>query len=438
MRSWWTGTGGPPDLSLARLTVAQAAGQAGTWAGYTAALPIALADPHPAAALSAITAVWGLPSIAARLTGGAIDRYGPRRIGAAAWALAALAAAMAALVHLSLPGLLVVLAVVAAGGTWGVAAGEAAPTWLPGRPDLAAAGSWLVVAGSVPLALGPVGATNLTAHAGDRATWTLVAALSVVAAVATLAVPATRPPGAARARSHRRVPAPMLAVLTVTAALYASMGVITVLEPLYVRQVLAAPLTVYGWLLAVWAGAGTAVAVLAGRWRRLARAPIWAAVAVTAAGQVLYLGTAVLAAAFAGAALFGAGAALFRLSARAVIVDTIPEGEHGRALSWWETVQCASFAAPAVATGPLVAIVGLRVVLACCGLFTAAVAALAGVRPAGVRPAGVRPAGVRPAQPGRCAPRRSPGPAPGRPAAPLRPGARCRSAPRRPSGPARR
>src|ERR1700728_3615810 len=96
---------------LALLTAAQAAGQAGTWAAYTAALPAALAHPHPAAALSVVTAAWGIPSAAARLAGGVVDRYGPRRPGAAAWALAAVAAAVAAAVHPALPVLLALLAV---------------------------------------------------------------------------------------------------------------------------------------------------------------------------------------------------------------------------------------------------------------------------------------------------------------------------------------
>ncbi|MGH3160120.1 MAG: hypothetical protein ACRDNF_26605, partial [Streptosporangiaceae bacterium] len=70
--------------SLVWLTAAQTAGQAGTWAGYVAAMPAALIQPHPAVALSVITAAWGIPSAAARLAGGIIDRHGPQLTGTAA------------------------------------------------------------------------------------------------------------------------------------------------------------------------------------------------------------------------------------------------------------------------------------------------------------------------------------------------------------------
>jgi MFS family permease len=373
---------------LAVLTAAQAAGQAGTWAAYTAALPAALAHAHPAAALSTVTAAWGIPSAAARLAGGAVDRYGPQRTGAAAWTLAALAAAVAALTHPALPVLLALLAVVSAGGTWGVSAGEAAPTWLPSRPDLAAAGSWLVVAGSLPLALGPAGAASLATYATDRAAWALVTALSVAAAAGSLAVPATRPAASPPDCRRRGVPAGVLAVLTATGAIYVTFGVITILEPLYVRDILAAPLTTYGWLLATWATAGIAVAAAVGRWPRLAcgRWPVPAATAVTAAGIAVYVSTPALAVAFTGAAVFGAGAAWFRISVRAVLVAAIPAGEHGRVLSLWESVQCAAFVAPTATTGLLVAVLGLRAVLACCSSLAAAIAALAAVTGA-LRPA---------------------------------------------------
>jgi MFS family permease len=359
--------------ALVTLTAAQAAGQAGTWAGYVAALPAALVQPHPAVALSAITAAWGIPSAAARLAGGVVDRHGPRITGATSWAIAALAAAVPAVAHLGMPELLAVLAVLSVGGTWGVSAGEAAPTWLPGRPDLAAAGSWLVVAGSIPLAIGPVGATNLVTYAGDRAAWAMVAVLSAAAAICTLMVPAVQPePPAVHDRGPKtRIPRSVWAVFAVTAGIYVTFGVITILEPLYVRQVLHGPFTVYGWLLAVWAVAGILTSVVVGRWPKIAtwRWAVPLAAAVVAVGEAVYVSTPWLKAAFAGAAMFGIGSALFRLSARAVIVRAIPRSAHGRALSLWESVQCAFFVAPSAATGALVTMLGLRLVLGgCCTL----------------------------------------------------------------------
>jgi MFS family permease len=371
---------------LVTLTVVQTAGQAGTWAGYVAALPAALAQPHPAFALSAITAAWGIPSIAARLAGGFIDRYGPRWTGAAAWGLAAVAAVVpAAIGHPSLPVLLAVLAVLALGGTWGVSAGEAAPTWMPSRPDLAAAGAWLAMAANLTLVIGPSGASNLLTYAGDRAAWALVAALSAGAAFITLLIPASSPqPTTALGRQQRdRDPAAVRAVLALTAGVYLTVGVITVCEPLYVRQVLHAPLTVYGVLLAAVGLAGILTSLVAGRWDTITtrRRAVPAAAVTVAIGEALYLNTPVLGCALAGAAVFGAASTVFRLSARAVIVRAVPGHEHGRAFSGWESVQCIAFVLPTAATGTLLAVLGLRTVLACCTIGASVVAA-ASLRPA--------------------------------------------------------
>jgi hypothetical protein len=363
---------------LVMLAAAQTAGQAGTWAGLVAALPVALAQRHPAVALSEITAAWGIPSIAARLIGGIIDRHGPRWAGAAAWALATLAGLVPAVIHPALPVLLAVLAVLALGGTWGVSAGEAAPTWMPTRPDLAAAGSWLAIAASLTLVIGPSGASNLMTYAGDRAAWALVAGLSAAAALITLLVPATSPhPAAAPSEQQNRDPAAVWPVLAFTAGIYLTVGVITICEPLYVRHVLHARLTVYGALLAAVGITGILTSIMADRWDIIitSRWAVPAAIAAVAAGEALYLNTPIMGCAFAGAAVFGAGSTLFRLSARTVIVGAVPSQAHGRALSGWESVQCIFFVLPTAVTATLVTRLGLTTMLACCATGASVVAA---------------------------------------------------------------
>jgi len=352
---------------LAILAAAQAAGQAGTWAAYVAALPAALAAARPATAVSAVTAAWGIPWALARLAGPVIDRHGPRVTAAASWAAAALAALVPVAQRPGLAGQLAVLAVLAAAGTAGVAAGEVAPSWMPGRPDLARAGTWLVIATSVPLAAGPSAAAGVIAAAGDRGAWALAAALCAAAAAASLAVPAARPAGAALPAGEPggRTPGRVRGVYAVTAAVFLTYGLITVLEPLYVGRVLHGPLTVYGWLLAVQAAAGAGAAVAAGR-RPPAVTGRWAvpvSALAAAAAETAYLATSAPAVAFAGAAAFGAASALFRLACRAVIVQATPPRAHGRALSTWQTIQDAAHAAPAVFTGPLITAAGLRPVL---------------------------------------------------------------------------
>jgi hypothetical protein len=346
------------------LTVAQTIGQTGWWAAYVAALPAALARPHPAAWLSAVTAAWCAPSMAARLAGGLIDRYGPRGTGSVAWGIAAAVAAVPAVAHPGFAVMLAVLAGLSAASSCAVAAGAAAPTWMPAQPDLIRAGCWLIVATYLPIGAGPAGASNLLAHVGQQAAWALVVYLLATASAASMLVREARPASGPPAGRFRPRPA-VRGVLAVTAGIYLSWGAVTILEPLYVRVVLARPLPVYGWLLCTWAGAAIVTAVVAGRCPQVVTArwavPVWAL--LVAAGEGVYLGTSVETASFAGAALFGTAATLFGLSCRAVIVAATPPAEHGRALSLWFTVQDACLTLPAALTGPAVAAFGLRAAL---------------------------------------------------------------------------
>jgi MFS family permease len=356
----------PRARQLLILTVAQTAGQTGWWAAYVAALAGALGRPHPAVWLSAVTAAWCGPSIAARLAGGLIDRHGPRVTGAAAWAAAAVVAAVPAVTRH--PGLGVVLAALAglsAASACAVAAGAAAPTWMPAQPDLVRAGSWLVIATYLPIGAGAAGAANLFVHAGPRAAWALVVCLLATAAASTLLVPTTRPGFAPPAARRFRVRPAVRRVLAITAGIYLSTGTVTILEPLYVHAILARPLPVYGWLQCTWA-AGAIATALATAHRPQLVTTAWAvplSALLIAAGQGLYLGTTLVPAAFTGAAVFGAAATLFALSCRAVIVGATPAAEHGRALSLWFTIQDACLTLPAAAAGPAVAFFGLRAVL---------------------------------------------------------------------------
>ncbi|MGH3155440.1 MAG: MFS transporter, partial [Streptosporangiaceae bacterium] len=179
-----------------------------------------------------------------------------------------------------------------------------------------------------------------------------------------------------------RMPPAVRQVLALTAGVYLTLGVITICEPLYVQRVLHRTLATYGGLLAVVGIAGIFTALAAHRWPPITggRWAIPAATATLAAGTVLYVSTPVLACAVAGAAVFGAGTALFRLAVRAVIVAAVPASVHGRTLGRWETIQNSFAVAPAAFTGAMVTVLGLRAVLGGCGAFATAVAA-ASLRP---------------------------------------------------------
>jgi len=167
------------------------------------------------------------------------------------------------------------------------------------------------------------------------------------------------------------------AVLALTAGFYLTIGLITVAEPLYVGQLLHAGLPVYGWLLAVTGATGILTSIITGHHDTMitGRWAVPAAALTVAAGQTLYLDTPILGCAFAGAAVFGAGSTMFRLSARAAIVRNSPGGEHGRVLSGWETVQCLPSVISAAATGPLVSLAGLSSVLRGCSALSTVIAA---------------------------------------------------------------
>lgn len=348
----------------------RAAGQAGYLAALTASLPAALARPHPALSLSLLTACWAAPGAAVRMAGASIDVWGPRRVGSVCWGACGLAAAVPAVLdHAGMPILAVVLAVTGLSAGTGVAAGEAAPTWLPSRPDateLARAGTWLGAAAELTVGLGPLGAAALTAL-GDRPAWLLATALCVAAAALSASVPAVAPrESASNQEPAARNRTGVQIALAATVGIFTGYGIMTILEALFVRQTLRAPYLAYGGLLAIWATAGAMTAMVANRHPGLiieSRALALSA-AVIAAGEALFIGTSSLPACAIGSVVYGIGSALFYMSCRYVLLSTVASARHGRALASWWSVQAICIATPALVAGTLVTTIGLRAVLA--------------------------------------------------------------------------
>jgi hypothetical protein len=361
------------------LAVAQAAGQTGSWAALVAALPAALRQASPALWLAAVTAAWAGPAMLSPAAGKVIDSCGPRRAGCTAW-LAASACAAGALAAGRLPAVLVPLGLMSACRGVAVAAGDTAPTWLPSRPDLTRAGSWLMLAAAVPVLAGPLGSASLLAWAGPRAAWAAAAGLLAAGGLASALVPAARP-AAARETRRPTVGRPVLGILAVTAGIWVSYGALEILQPLYVRDGLHAGLVAYGWMMAAFALGSAAAALAAAAAPRLASAR-WAipasALAVTA-GERLFTGTASVSVALAGSAAWGASAAMLTLASRATITSAVAARAHGRALSLWRSVQSAADIAPAAVIGPLTVAAGLAATLtmACVLACAAALASLA-------------------------------------------------------------
>jgi len=380
---------------LVALTAAQAAGQAGQWAAWLAVVYAAVSGPHAALWVAVVTFAWCVPQILAAAIGRLVDAWGPRWTGTVAWLVTAGLAEAAVILRPGITGLTVILALTALTGTWGIAAGEAVPSWLPGRPSQTEGGAALSAATSITIALAALSGTWLVVHAGQRGAWALAAGLSAAGAGISLIIPAARPGSPPRGPGRGR-PAPLPAaarrMLTLTCGLWLVLGAVTALEALYVVQVLHARYVVYGWLLATYAAAGIAASAAASRWPRVADSPgaVTGAALLLAAGLPLYLGTTRILIAFAGAAVFGAGAALARVAIRGVLTGSTPAYRHGRVTALWESVQAFALAAPLPAVGVLVTLCGLRPVLyGTCALAAAVALAYSSTR---ARRAGTPPA----------------------------------------------
>jgi hypothetical protein len=362
------------------LTAGRTAGQTGSWAALVAALPLALARPDPGLWLSAITAAWAapvaiaeLPLVAGRLADS--PRCGPRRAGAASWVLAAVAAG-AAVASRDLPVIIAALAVTSAARGVGVVAGDTAPSWLPGQPDLGISAAWVMLGDTLPVLAGPLGSATLLYAWGPQAPWIVTAGLFAAAAIAAVAVPATRPPAVtvtaptapppAFSGWRRWVPSTRVGgMLAVTAGIWLSYGAMEVLQPLFVKDGLHSSLIVYGWTMASNAVAGSVMSVAAMPKRSPLRAFLawrWSvpvsALAVAAALR-LFTATNSIAVAMGGSALWGAAAVLFTLASKDVILSQVPAQAHGEAIALWRAIQSGSYTAPAAVTGPLTTTFGL-------------------------------------------------------------------------------
>jgi MFS family permease len=366
---------------LTALTAAQAAGQTGSWTALVIALPLALSRPDPPLWLALITGAWAGPAVLAPAAGRLIDRdsphwHGPRSAGAVAWALAAACTIAPALSrHLAVT--VAALALLSALRGIAVSTGDAAPTWLPHRPDLTRARSWLVIAAALPLLAGPLGAATILTAAGPRAAWLITGALFAVAAVITATVPAVHPGREPGPDARPPLTGRYLAVLLMVAVVWLSYGAMEVNQPYYVTRELRGTLITYGWTMVTFAVGAVLMALVIYRLDRLTRSrwAIPAAAVLAGAGEFAFSGTRSVLVALAGSGLWGAGAAAFNAACGSAIAMSVPKAAHGRAMAWWRSVQAAADFLPALFIGQVTVAAGLRLVLA----GTSAVAIAAGL-----------------------------------------------------------
>jgi hypothetical protein len=152
-------------------------------------------------------------------------------------------------------------------------------------------------------------------------------------------------------------------------ALWLSFGTFIVLEPVFVRDVLRAPVTTFALLQAAF-GVGLVATGLALPLVRRHLASIRAMGVVMALGgaaALAYAGASAVQVAFAGATLWGGCVALFSAPSRTLLMQRTPAETHGRVLGAWQAVNSLGQLLPA-ALVPLVVGFGVQPVLVAASL----------------------------------------------------------------------
>lgn len=380
------------DPRFLTLTAGHALNGIGSWAGLIAiwgyaAYQFDLGSAH----LALLAAAWGVPSVVlGPIAGVVIDRLGARRVAVTAdLANAVVALAMMTAVEVSW-----LLALVTLHGIGKAFSGPAYNT-LPSRAvephQLFAANALFSAASDLAMVLGPVVAASVIAAAGPAAAFAVDAATYVLAAAATLPLrprpqtPATEPGGGARAdlaelletvRDPRVSPLFLLGF-----SLWLSFGTFIVLEPVFVRDVLEAPVTTFALLQTTFGlglvATGLLLPVVRDRLGTVLALSVVMALAGVAA--LSYAGAPSVAVAFVASALWGGTVALFSAPSRTLLMRRTPESAHGRVLGTWQAVNSLGQLVPAGVV-PLVVGLGVQPVLVLASLLPLGAGVVVGLR----------------------------------------------------------
>ena len=365
------------DRRFALLAVGQAVNGIGSWAALVAIWGYAAYRFDVGASeLALLNLAWGLPPVLlGPVAGLVIDRVGPRRVALVADVFAA--GVSLAMIAAGSFGALMALAILhGVAKAFALPAFDALPARLVSRDRLFTANAVLTAAADSSIVLGPVVAAGVIAVAGPGAAFG-VDALSYLVGAAVLVPLRLRPleqePVRGRAlnditeglRTVARSPgAPALFALG--SMLWLSFGAFMVLEPVYVRDVLGAPVTTFALLQTAFGIGlvGTGLLVAPRLHRRLSTVAGLATVIVaTGLGAAAYGGTAVVGVAFAGVFTWGVTVALFSAPARTLLMRLTPDHTHGRVMASWRMAQSVGHLLPVAAVGFLVEQAGVQAVL---------------------------------------------------------------------------
>lgn len=315
---------------------------------------------------------WGAPpAVSGALVGRLIDARGPRTVAASAGVFVVAVSLGLAL----LPGWYVLLVLlVLAGMSWALIrpAIDAMPSWLPQRIDHGTSSVWLTFGSTAPVVLGPLVTAAILGVSGPADVFSVSAVMYAAAVLLLLRTRARHRPAAdappagqaAAAQRVRRVPAARL-VLDTSLIVWISYGCFSVLEILYVRDVLGSPMWVFIVLQVLFAVGGLATNLGLSRIPSLLGRPgaLVAAVLLTGFAEMLYVISSRFFIAACGVALWGAATAVFSPVCRVRLLNATPAERHGAAMAAWRQGQAVGSVLPPLVAGSIAQLVGIQVTL---------------------------------------------------------------------------
>ncbi len=375
------------DRRVQGFLTAEALSAIGTWATLVAIWGYAAFEFDATAGDVALFGVaFSLPPVfLGPLSGAAIDRYGPRRILAAAKALGA-AASIALIAAHDFRTLAVLSALHGVAGALAVPALQSMPPRIVSGTDLARTNALVALCDQFAIVLGPVAAGAAIALFGfhgafvfDALTYLLGLLVLPIVHVRAVVTDPSAPPSTlrdafagwhlvARTRTLRRAVVAM-------AAVHLLYGSALLAEPLYVRDVLhrspttfAALQTVFGVWLVV---AGVVVARLEDRLATLGTVAF--GVAASGLAAIVYLASPSVVVAFLGVSAWGVFTALLAGPSRTVLQRHAPEAVHGRVLAADQVSSSAAQLLGLVFAGALISANGVPPAIGLLGAFVAIV-----------------------------------------------------------------
>ena len=366
------------DRRVALLVGGQAVNAIGSWCALVAIWGYASFrfDASPGA-IALLGLAWALPALLlGPIAGVPIDRIGPKRVLVVADAAAALVA-LAFILAGSFPALVALAAVDGITKAFAEPAFRAlAPRIVP-DDQLAAANALLATATQSAIAFGPLLSALAIGALGFEAAFVVDAMTYGVGLLVLVpfhigpapAITDDREGGhavLAEAREGMRIVGSrpdLRQLLGLGASVYLIWGAFVVVEPIYVREVLHGSPALFAWLQSTFGVALFVTGlVVAHAGDRVVRWPIVCGAAVASGAMAMvYVGSAVLAVAFAGIFCWGIATAFFLAPLHTLLQRAAPLAAHGRVFALDGTVHSAGDLVGLPAIGVLAGVVGIQV-----------------------------------------------------------------------------